>query len=297
MEWRKKIISAINLAESWLPLILTSVTLLSVTSILQRVMLKKDDSDPIAYSVIFQICISLLYLIYGLVIGDIRVVGLLEVLPGLAVMTVIYGLGGIGIFTALKHTEASKYTVLFSSRALFSAIGFTIILGDVFDLKQALGALLLIGGIIVVNYGDLNWRFKKGDLYALLAGLCFGIANINDRILLNHFTLYTYLFLAFLFPPLFTLIISPKTVQQLRTVFSRGSAGVLLLTVVVNTLGSLAFFAALKVVDSPSKVTTVNLLGVIVTVVMAVVFLKERDRVPQKLAGAILSMVGVYLIV
>ena len=79
MEWRKKSISAINLAESWLPLILTSVTLLSVTSILQRMMLKKDDSNPIAYSVTFQICISLLYLIYGLVIGDIRVVGLLEV--------------------------------------------------------------------------------------------------------------------------------------------------------------------------------------------------------------------------
>jgi uncharacterized membrane protein len=51
------------------------------------------------------------------------------------------------------------------------------------------------------------------------------------------------------------------------------------------------------VADSPSRVTTVNLIGVIVTVVMAIVFLKERDRVPQKLAGAILSMVGVYLIV
>ena len=92
--------------------------------------------------------------------------------------------------------------MLFSSRALFSALGFTLILGDIFGVKQIIGTLFLIGGILAVNQGDFSLKFKKGDLYALFGGLCFGLANVNDRILLGNFTLYTFLFLAYFIPPL-----------------------------------------------------------------------------------------------
>ena len=282
---------------NWLVLIIISLTLNSIVSLLQRVMLKKDASDPVAYSVFFQLSISLLFLIFGLLINDIVFHELWNLIPNLLLMTVLYGLGNALIFTALKSTEASKFTIIFASRALFSVVGYSLILGDVFTTKQIFGLVMLLLAMLLVNRGNFSWKVKKGDILSLLAGLCFGLANINDKILLGQIPIYTYLFLAFFTPPLFILLIRPATVSKLRSVLNKETLKVMLATIVLYGLGSVTFFTSLKNADSPSKVSTVNLAGVVLTVVFAIILLKERDKIPQKLIAAIMTVAGMYLIV
>lgn len=282
---------------NWLVLIIISLILNSAVSLLQRVMLKKDTSDPVAYSVFFQLSISLLFLIFGLLINNIVFHGLWNLLPNLLLMTVLYGLGNALIFTALKTTEASKFTIIFASRALFSVMGYSLILRDVFTIKQVVGLVVLLSAMLLVNQGSFSWKVKRGDILSLLAGLCFGMANINDKILLGQIPIYTYLFLAFFTPPLFILLIRPVTLSKLRTVANRDTLKVMLATIVLYGLGSVTFFTSLKNADSPSKVSTVNLAGVVLTVVLAIVFLKEREKISQKIIAAIMTVAGMYLIV
>lgn len=227
---------------------------------------KNDKSDPVSYSLFFQLCIALILLVYGSLIKDINFLNISALAPNFLILAILYALGNICIFTSLKHIEVSKFTVLFSSRALFSAIGFAIILGNSLTLIQYIGMTILIGAVIIVNLGEFDWKIKKGDYYALLAGLCFGIANINDRLMLQELSLYTYIFLSFFIPSILVMIIRTKTLIGFKTILKNKSLTLMLATIILYTIGALTFFAALKTAESPSKVTTVNLGSVILTV-------------------------------
>lgn len=49
---------------NWLLLTITSALANSLTRILQKVLLKNKDSDPFAFSFVFQLVVALLFLIY-----------------------------------------------------------------------------------------------------------------------------------------------------------------------------------------------------------------------------------------
>ena len=56
------------------------------------------------------------------------------------------------------------------------------------------------------------------------------------------------------------------------------------------------FFAAMQLTDNSSKVASFAVFGIIITVILSMIFLKERNNLPQKLAGAVLSFMGLLLI-
>jgi len=209
---------------------------------------------------------------------------------------VLYGLGNIFIFKSLKQTEASKFVVIFASRALFSTIGFVLILGQSYGLKELVGTILIILSVIIVNYRKGTLSVSKSDIPALLAGLCFGLANINDKIILESIPLYPFVFIAFLFPSLLMLAIKPQIILKLNTVFNKSLIKTMLITSLFYGIGAITFFSALQIAEFPSKVVTINLVGVILTVFMGILLLKEKDNALLKIVGAVISVVGIYLV-
>jgi len=98
----------------WQPLVLISVLSYSVSVLLERVLLKNEKSDPIAYSVVFQLVVGLIVLAYALIKG-FSVPNLYPILPNLILMTFLYGVGNILIFNSLKVGEASEFTIVFAT--------------------------------------------------------------------------------------------------------------------------------------------------------------------------------------
>lgn len=281
---------------NWLLLVLISVVLSSLVSVLQRVMLRNKDSDPFTYSVVFQLIIAVLIGLFAFFKGKLVFVDMQSVLLNLILMTLLYGLGNIFIFKALKQTEASKFVVIFASRALFSTLGFVLLLNQSYGAKELIGTLLIIFSVLFVNYRKGTYSFNKNDTPSLIAGVCFGIANVNDKVILNTVPLYSFVFIAFLFPSLLMFVLRPATITKAKSLLSEGLIKTMLITSLFYGVGAITFFYALQIADFPSKVVTVNLIGVILTVLMGITLLKERENSLIKIIGALVSIVGVYLV-
>jgi len=70
----------------------------------------------------------------------------------------------------------------------------------------------------------------------------------------------------------------------------------MLLLCLLYGLSAVAFFAALSISPNSSQIFTINAFGAIITVVLAIIILKERDYLARKIIGAIISLAGLLLV-
>lgn len=163
-------------------------------------------------------------------------------------------------------------------------------------MKQFIGAGLLLSGVLLVTIKAFKINFNKGELFALLAAVFFGFATTNDRFILKSFNLYPYVALAFIVPPIFMAIAYPKSISKMKVFLEKKILIKMILLCVIYAISSVTFFAALQSSSNSSQITTVNLTSVILTVILSIIFLKERDFLVRKILGAILSFAGLILL-
>ena len=279
----------------WLYLIAFSVLLYSIAIILQRVLLKDDKIDPIAYSIFFQFIAGFLIGAYGFILGGMTFSNMKPLIFNIILMILLWSFSNIFSFKALKTIEASEYTIIFTSRTLFTVITSAIFLGNILTHKQILGGLLIIIATVLAVYKNTKFKFKIGELYALLGAMAFGFETTNDKIILSSFKLYPYVTIAYLFPALFMLFLFPKSILRMKDILNKKRIFKVLLFCGLLAISSLAFFSALQIATNASQVVILNQVTTIVIVLMGIIFLKERDNMPRKLLAAILSVVGVIL--
>jgi len=281
---------------SWQILILISIVLFSVGTLLQRILMKGKESDPIAYSIVFQLLTGMIIASYGFLFANMDFP---EVVPlaNILLMTLLWTSANIFSFTAIKYIDVSRYTIVFSSRLFFTVIASSLFLGEFLTAQQWLGAILIFLSIYIITqkFGE-KFTLTKYDMFSILAAMSFGFANTNDRFLLKTFDLYPYVTIAFIFPAIFTALAKPKNLRHLRVFADKAILKRMLFLCLFYSVSSLAFFRALQVAPNSSQVVAVNLTTVILTILLAVIFLKERENVGRKLLGAAISFIGLLLV-
>ncbi len=281
---------------TWQLLILFSVLTYSVSVLLQRILVKEDKSDPISFAILFQFITGIFIGVYGFATQDMSLPNLTPILGNIFLMITMYTLGNYFLFTALQKIEASKFTVIFSSRAIFTVIASTIFLRESLDAGQWFGALLILFAILLVTGKIRTLTFQKPEWYALLAAVCFGVEITNDRILLNSLSVYPFAFWGFLLPGLALLLIYKKSVRNMSRYFRPKTLRTILLLCAIYAASAVTFFVALQMAPNSSQVATINLTNVIVIVLLSIVFLRERTDWVKRVIGAVLSFVGLLLV-
>ncbi len=281
---------------SWQLLILLSVLTYSISVLLQRVFVKEDKSDPIAFFIVFSALTGVLIGAYGFLTQDMSMAGIQNVWGNIILMTFLYGFGNIFLFTALKKIEASTFTILFSSRALFTVLASSVLLSESFNATQWLGALCIFGGIVIVTGKIKRFTITRYEIFAVIAAIGYGFENTNDRFILKSLHVYPYVFIGFLLPILPSLVFFPKSLGHIKIFFTKKVFWKLLFLCIIYAAGSLMFFVALQKAPNSSQVATINLTSVVVIVLLAVIFLKERAYWPRKIIGAVLSFIGLLLV-
>lgn len=282
---------------SWQILISLSVILYSFSVLLQKVLLKDDKSDPISFSIFFQIGVSVVIAILVLMIkGGIAIPDLSYIWVSVLLMGILYGLANVSVFKSLKLTDASQFGVLFQSKNLFAIVGTSLIFNEMLTAKQWIGALLIIVGVVIVSLNKTKFKLDKGSVLALLAGLLFGAANINDRFLVSYFDPYSYVVVGFLFPAILIAVIYPKKLSGIKMFINKKYLLKMILLCLTYGLSATAFFAALSTTDNASQLFSINSFSVITVVLFSIIFLKEKDFMPRKILGAILSLIGLLLV-
>ncbi|MFC1649541.1 DMT family transporter [Patescibacteria group bacterium] len=282
---------------SWQVLVFLSVVLYSVSILLQRVIMKEDESKPIAFSIFFQVLSGLVILIVGLIFSDMSLPSnICELIWNLLLMGLLYGFFNLFALKSLKLTEASKYSIVASTRVFFTVLASSVLLKEFLSGPQFVGALLIFAGVVLVNLESKKFKLDRGTLLALAGAACFGFANTNDRYLLGSFDVYTYLTISFLLPPILMSLIYPKQVKYMKNYLDKKVIKKVLVLSIFYAFAALTFFAALQVGENSSQVASIGLTTVVVTVILATIFLKERDNMPKKIFAALLSLVGLLLL-
>lgn len=280
----------------WQVWILISVVLFSLSSIIQRWMLKENNSRPIAYAIVFQLFIGALVSGFALLTNQWQWPNFQPIWLNVVIMVVLYTLANIFIFTALKHIESSKFTILFALRGIVTVFVSSWLLREGLDVGQWLGVALILAAIVLINFQSQQLRLSKFDLFALGAGLCFGMANTNDRILLMQMNVYVFTALGFTLPGLVLAVMYPKELPHTKMYLQSTLLKKMAALCVLYSTSALAFFIALQLTTNSSQVATINLSSVVLVVVFAAVFLKERSSLLKKAVATAMTVLGLYLV-
>lgn len=281
---------------NWLTYSLISLTLLSISNVLQRVLMKDDKSDAYAYSFVFQMLAAFIIFLFSLIEG-FR-------LPPVAVqpfnymlMGVLYGLGTVFIFQALRHLESAEVTIITAVRAFVTIVAAVFFLREPFTLVNLAGALLIFSAVVLVTFKKEKFKFNTGVWYSLGMALCYGLAVVNDRFLLTSAVdTVSYVSISFLFPGLFIFAIKPNVLKKLDTFFQPKVFKPMLIMSLLYSLAAISYFTAFAKGATASQAAPIQQSSVILTVLLAAVFLGERGGLAKKLVGAVLVFIGVLLL-
>lgn len=279
---------------SWLVLTLIAVFIVSLSNVYQRVLFKHKDSDPVLYTIFFAFLLSCINItvsgFWGFNAPALNLSFLYFVLSA-----VLWGIGTIFLFKAMKEIEASEVTIIVSLRIIVIMMGSVIFLQQSLDVFKILGAIIVFIAIVFVANIKKGVKFSRGITYALIVTFFYGTAPVVDAHVLRSFDVFSYLTVVNVLIFFVLIVIFPKTVLKWRE-YTR--ADFLLKLVPLALLSSSQAYAYLFAVQRGPllQIAPINQTQVIVTVLFAAVLLGERDNLIKKLIAALLVVVGVYLL-
>ena len=281
---------------NWQQYTAISVLTLSMSIVLQRVLIKKDKVNPAAYAVVFQGLVGLVLFVAVLFHG-FNLTGIEKVWFPAVTSTLLYGAGHIIYAKALQHVEASVFAILFATQAVWIMLAGIILLHEQLTGMQLVGSVLIFASITLLVKRPSLHRFDKGVLLALLAGLVFGLAITGWSYVGRHIDGLSWAATSFVGTSLAALLFAPRALSYARPLL-QGSAFIRLAVLsLFYAVGCAAMLYAYKL-GSLAIVSPLRQTGIILTVLIAFVFLKaERTNVWKKLLAALVCCAGVMLIV
>lgn len=278
----------------WYFYITVNVIIFSLATLYQRVILK-NSKDPVLFYIINGITAGLMLLTYGFWMG-FKLPNFSDISLNLIIMTIFLGVGNMLNFNALKKVDASEFTVLFSTRAVWSVVGAILILGESFGVKQIIGASLIIASVFLVSWKKKSIRLNEGEMLTLAAAALFGLEFVNDTYLLNSVDLFFYLPLIFLFPALFIGVLNYKKVIRIQNYVSFRDFLKLVVLALLFAVSATATLTAYTLGHNAAQIAVLNQTSTILIVLLGIIFLNERNHMKLKILGALISLIGVYLV-
>ncbi|MDD3647075.1 MAG: DMT family transporter [Candidatus Dojkabacteria bacterium] len=281
----------------WPIYIALSKTFDSFATIVQKKILRSDDTHPITFAIVFQFITGLLIGAFGILIGDFGMKANGEFRPwNILIMLILYGFGNIFYFRSLKVIDASKFVVISGSTSIFTIITSVLFLKEKLEVPQIIGASFIFLGVLVVNLKKMKLSFGKGEFLALLGAAFFGFEVTNDKYLLSDMKLYLFLTLGFSACAAFVALFYIRELKYAKAILGKDGIFKFLLFCILYALQAIFFFQALDMSDSSSLVVIINTAGRIITVVLSIIFLKELDNILQKFLGVIFVVAGLFFL-
>ena len=278
---------------SWYILAIINVVSISVGALFQKLSMKKNESDPVASSVIFQFLLGFITLVYAYLNG-FRLPPV-QLLPYFVTSGVLYALGTIAYFKAYKFIGASEVTVLGGAGVITTIIASFLFLHDTLTLRQIIGVILIISAVIVVNITRKKFTVNAGTWLALLGTSAYGLAVVSDSYIVRQYHAISYLPLISFLPGIFIFLAFIRRARSICREVMRVDRN-LVIFILLYAVQAITFYAALGVGALVSEISIISRTAIILTVILAMIFLKETKDVLRKILAAVLTTLGVLLV-
>lgn len=184
-----------------------------------------------------------------------------------------------------------------SFRSVVGLFAASILLGQGLPSVALIGLGLIILGITVTSIRERTLHFHKADLLAFVCAFAYGTVNVIDKINLQSSDLLLYTSLSYIVPALLGGIVFMKQMHDVRLFFASPFRLLkVALVSAVTATGATAYFIAISIAPNINQVVALSLLSIIITVVASIIVFKDRSHLPQKVTGALLSILGAYIV-
>lgn len=294
--------------ETWLILTILTIIFGAIAVNVQRYLMGKLKIDMYLAIFIYQIIAGVfffsLWIIGGGNFSEFSV--LKSFIPNIILLIVSYNLVNFSNFSALKHIDSGKFSIIASTSSIFVIIFSSLWLGKTITNYQIIGVIIVFIGILILNYRLFRGNSIKellklgiGEILTLVGAISLGFAITNDGFMITKIDLYLYIAMAFLLPSVIIPIFFPKSLTNISNVkkfFQLDTFKWFVFYMVSFILQSLTFYKALEILGNPSIIASLFLSSVILTAILAYIFLKEREDMKLKLISAIITIIGLLVI-
>lgn len=280
----------------WFFLSCISVILYSLSTIVQRKMMSQDKSDPVASMIIFQFVVTIILFFFILLSGS-PWPDVMKVWPFLLLNGVLVAVASISMFQATKYTQAGEYTIISTFSAFVNLFIVTLFLHETLTISKIFGTILIVLSIfIITGFAKNKVTWHKGHLYTLLSATAFGAVFASESYVASQIGVTQDLLIAFFLPGLFVLMFKPKALNQIQNLLNKDYLLKILSYSILYLFGAITIFAAYTHGGDAGKIYGISNSSVIVTVILAAIFLGEKDRPFRKLLATLTAFVGIMLL-
>lgn len=266
----------------------------SLSNIVIRVIMKKEESDPILFTIVFQFILSIIVFIYALFRGFVFPPPAF-LWPRFLLSAVLYAAGSLCGFYSSKHLSAGENSILTASGALVTVLLGVFMLGEAFSFGKVFGVICIIISIFVL-YAKERMKMNVGVWYALGLALFFGVAVVNDVVIIRSYSAISFVPIMSFLPGVILSLAFPRKVLNIKKLLNLSSLSHITLYSAAYAAAAITFYQALGVGANISQLSPMSRASIIVTVLLAALFLGERKHLGQKIMSAILVSIGVLLL-
>lgn len=280
---------------NWFILTILSVLFASTASILQRALMKEKKSHPYSYAIVFHFLLGFSNLGLAILCGSH-----FSLFSGnfflLLLASALWGGCSIFLFKALQLLEASEITIISTLSLLVTIIASVIFLHEIFNIEKILGAIMILVSVLLILNLKNGFKFNKGFVYMLVMALFAGLAIVIDSANVQHYNVIAYNTLQNFLTGFIILAFAPKALLEWKNFTKPDFLKKMLPLGIFSTTQALMYLTALTYPGHTAQIGTIRQASTLVTVLLAVIFLDERDRLGRKIIAAILVTIGVVLL-
>lgn len=280
---------------TWFFWVIISLFATAISNLLQRIIMREKDSDPFSTMLIFQILTTLFTGIFAVWHG-FALPSFDAGLWNFLFSGFLWGIGSYTMFRAYQFLGTSEIAIISSFSAIVTIVTALIFLGESFDFIKIAGTGLILMSVLIISVKKGKLSFAKGTIYALISTTCFGLGVTNDAFILRSYDAISYTPIAFLLPGILLVLMKPSVLRTLNRLRNITFTKHILFLSFFYSAQAVAYYLALQSGGTASQIAPIFKANIVLTVLLAVIFLKEREHLFLKFVSAILVTVGVLLI-
>ena len=232
-------------------------------------------------------------------VGGISFDGIGDYWFAVIAMVATQGFGNILFFKGVKSLDSGMAQIAFSSILIWGAILSVIFLDSVFSFSQIVGILVMFLAIVIAQHKKGIKKPDLGFLYIAASAILFAGFQVASADLSEALSTGAYLLLAYFGSSLLLALIYFKTIKKDWKSLKHQVKSTSTNTLFASGTSALYFiFSYLAFQEAPDRGVVVVLLTaqVILSVILGIIFLKEKDNVERKVAAGILAFIAGALI-
>ena len=258
--------------------------------------MKGKDSNPIASAIIFQFLLAAYVFLFAVSLGKFTPPPADVSYPRLFLSGILWAGTTYFSFRAMKLLEAAETTILISGNAVISIILGVIFLKEILTLPIVFGFILILGAILIIYSGRLSFKSKNGVIFSLLTALLSGTAVVNDAFILKTYEAFSFTAVMSFLPGIILALTFPKEIKNAFGFLKKKEFHLMLILTFFYSIQAVSYYLSYQSGAPISTLATLTKASIVLTVILAAVFLKERSNLTKKALAALMVTIGAILL-